>query len=193
MWKINEYQFAELMQVAINQLAYCKKIVKYPWNENMFLLNDIPSNFYKRICNAFFIETCLIICNLLKEKDKRIISFFNWDILINDNSYKEILDWLVKTEEFIRLVTCRDQVFAHQDISNHSNNFPNDRLKWLISETLINDAEKILDALIKLFDCITREKNIPYDLNSYFWTKKSEEEIEFVIWQIKPKIEKISK
>lgn len=192
MRKIKEYQFAELIQVATNQLVYCKKIIELPWDENMFSLNDISSSFLKRVCNACFIESCLIICNLLKENDKRVISLFNWVELVDNKSYKLILDWILKTDEYKRLVECRDQIFWHQDISNWNNNFPNHRLNWIMNLLLINDAEKILDVLIKIFDCFTREKNTPYDLNSYFWTIKSEEEIEYILNEIKPKIEKIS-
>ncbi|MDD2871002.1 MAG: hypothetical protein PHS49_03345 [Candidatus Gracilibacteria bacterium] len=192
MRKIKEYQFAELIQVATNQLVYCKKIIELPGDENMFSLNDISSSFLKRVCNACFIESCLIICNLLKENDKRVISLFNWVELVDNKSYKLILDGILKTDEYKRLVECRDQIFGHQDISNGNNNFPNHRLNGIMNLLLINDAEKILDVLIKIFDCFTREKNTPYDLNSYFGTIKSEEEIEYILNEIKPKIEKIS-
>ncbi|NVP17126.1 hypothetical protein HUU51_00190 [Candidatus Gracilibacteria bacterium] len=192
MKRINEYQFAELIKVAVNQLSYSRKIIEYPGNENVFSLNDIPSNFYKKICNTCFIEACLIICNLLNEKDKRVISFFNWKELVENNSYKTILDGLIKIDEFKRLKDCRDQVFGHQDIANHNNNFPNDRLRGIINPILIQDAEKILEVLVKIFDCFTREKNTPYDLDSYFGTQKSEEEIKFILTSVNPKIEKIS-
>lgn len=185
-----EYQYAELLQVAVNQLSYCKIISKYPWDGNIFSSKDISSNFFKRVCNACFLESCLIICNLLDKKDEKVISFFNWEEFVSDNIRKQILDDLVKTPDFKQLLICRHQIFAHQNNSNKNNNFPSDRLRLLINDSLINWSDKILSILIRLFDNYTRSNNRPYSFDSYFWTENSETEIEFMLNWLKPKIEK---
>lgn len=110
--KPKEYQYALLLQVAINQLEYCKVISEYPKKMNKELYdNHNPIDlFYIRTHNAHFIEALMIVCNLL-DTDKRTISFFNYQEFCDFATNKDLLDRIVISNEFQNLKTLRDQIF----------------------------------------------------------------------------------
>ena len=147
---LQEVQIAHLLRVAKEEISFCKYIISYPRSKNK--KNYDPSSkvdrFYKNTANAFFGDVLLIITTLL-DKDKRVLSMWNLQVLahLKNSDLQNLADEL-KDKGFI---TIRDQMIAHVDSSNKSNTFPDSRRLGLIREDLVLSLELILSEAIELF------------------------------------------
>lgn len=182
---MRENQIAQLLRVAKEQLEYCNAIVNYPakMGRKNFDVIAPKDGFYKTICNMAFNDTLLIVGSLLDNKDARVISLWNF----KDFTDKKQNELQKITNEFKNtgLKTIRDQIIAHQDISNRNNNIPNSRRRGIIDSKIIKSLQEILEKMIKEFrDYAAKFKN-PYS-DQYFDTFEARKEIELVLSQAKP-------
>jgi hypothetical protein len=86
-----------------------------------------------------------------EKKDKRVINLWNYQ-----NFSPEILDILksiTRMQSFKNLSFMRDQIIAHQDVSNRSNMFPKDRIRSRLSPSYVEGLGEILNLCIKAY-CI---------------------------------------
>lgn len=185
---IEEYQIAQLLQVAKARLAYAKISAEYPKkiDKQGYDPTVTIDRFYKNICNTFFSDSLLIIWTLLnKDRKKRTISLWHYDKFL-DKKQQE-LEKL--TNKFINtgLKNIRDQVLAHQDINHKSNEFPNFRIRWIIDSKLIETLEDLLSEIIKEFCDFAKKFSTPYS-DQYFTSAEANaiEEIELAMNQAKP-------
>lgn len=116
--------------------------------------------FYINVHNMAFNEALLIIVGLLNKpesKDKRVINLWNYGGFVPE--ILNILKAITKDQSFINLTLMRDQVIAHQDISNKVQNmFPRDRIISMVSSSYVHGLEKICSMCIKAY-CINNPNN----------------------------------
>ncbi|MCE9628597.1 MAG: hypothetical protein K8Q91_01240 [Candidatus Vogelbacteria bacterium] len=177
---IKEYQIAGLLRVANEQLAYCNLITEYPGlssKKNFDPLSAVDQ-FYKSVCNVFFHDSLLIISSLLDSKDSRVIGLWNWK---DFTSYKSSELKLI-TDSFNNgpLKTIRDQLIAHQDVSNPNNQFPDSRRTGIIKENLIMLAQSTLDSIINEFCDYAQKFSTPYS-EQYFDTEEAKNQLTSVM------------
>jgi hypothetical protein len=181
-----ELKIADVLHVAIDQLACCEEIMKYP---KKYSMNFDPSfgvdNFWMNASKVFFYESLLLTANLL-DKDSRTVSLFSW------KEFSEIhSNWLSDiAKEFndSGLKTIRDQVVGHVDIFNHNNRLPRQRRQGVINELLINKLSELQSELVKKFDEYTRANGSPYSLVSFFSGDIARDETKRAINGEKPRL-----
>ncbi len=181
-----ERQIADVLSVAIEQLACCEAILDYPKKYSKhYAPGSIVDNFWMNASKTFFYESLLLTETLLN-KDPRTISFFNWT-----EFFKVYAPWLKEMAKEFRdsgLENIRDQVVGHIDASNHNNQLPRQRRQGTINELLVQRLKKIQQNLVEKFDEFTRNKGTPYHLTNYFGGGTAKEEAESVLSGEKPKL-----
>lgn len=180
-----ENQIAILLRTTNEQFATSSYISKCPSlkGKKNFDPTIQRDSFYKNVCNVFFHDGLLILSSLLDEKDARVIGLWNWKEFIKEKQVelKQI------TEDFkdSQLYIIRNQIVAHQDKANHSNNFPDSRRRGIIDPDLIDEAVELMRRLIELFQNFTRDFSTPYS-EQYFEVNKALGQIKDVMESAPP-------
>jgi len=176
-----ENQIAQLIHIAKEDITYCEYIINYPIYNGKKNFNTTSSinSFYKNIHNLSFNNGLLIVGSLLN-KDKRIISLWNYPefILKNEKELKNL------TAEFSEkgLKTIRNQIIAHQDIENENNYSIYNRKKGFINKYLIQALKEILEEIINKFSFFSTS----YDKQYFNNIDDAVKEIEQILNQVKP-------
>ncbi len=162
---MKEYEIAGLLIVAKRQLVYSEFIARYPASAGKrdFDLVSPTDLFYRNVCSLSYHDGLLIIGSLV-DKDKRVMSFWNWPDFVSIKT--EALQKL--TDEFNRsgLKDIRDQIVAHQDSSNGNNNFPDAR-RGGVRINLIDKTQQFLQKLIAEFYNYKKIKNLIYSPTNF--------------------------
>jgi len=181
-----EYQIAQLLRIAKEQLAYCEYIESYPKKvgKRNFDTVQLLDQFYKNIHNVCFFDGLLIVGNLLN-KDPRVMSFWNWPEFraVKENKIQMFTD----KYEGDGLKEVRDQIAAHIDTTNRNNNFPDSRRRGMINDILVQKLLTILNDLIAEFQDYTRQHSAPYS-QQYFDITQATEEVATAMEQAKPQM-----
>ncbi len=182
-----EYQIAQLLLVAKEQLEYCHTITGYPQKigKRNFDVIAPKDKFYKSVCNLAFGDSLLIIGSLLDKNNKKAISFWNFDDFPAKKT-QELNDLTQKFQD-TRLKTIRDQLIAHQDVNNRNNTIPNYRRRGIVDPAIIKSLQEILDEMIKEFYDYTSKFTNPHSPD-YFNSSGAKKEVEEVIEEAPPKL-----
>lgn len=179
-----EHHVAEHLRIAKEQLAYCKFISNYPKNMGKKGFDTVATidSFYKSTCNMFFNDSLLIISSFLNN-DKRVMSFWNWqDFMKHKRKEIESITDIFNKKNFKQI---RDQMIAHQDISNANNNFPSPRRRGIIRQEIVEQLQDILDKMIKELCDYAKKFSTPYS-SQYFDSSNAEKEIKTVMKLAEP-------
>lgn len=183
---VQAHQIVDLLRVAAEELAYSRFISEYPSTSGFRHFDNVAKidAFYKTVCNSCFHDALLTIASLL-DKDKRVISFWNWRPFIESKGIE--FEDIVNRFQNSPLQTVRDQVTAHADIANHNNNFPSSKRRGIVDTRLIELLQGYLDEVSALFHLFTRETGNPY-VATLFDTSDAEEEVKSVIDLARPQL-----
>jgi hypothetical protein len=182
---VQKHQIAMLLQIANSNLTYSEIIISYPKiaGKRNYDPSEKIDSFYKKTCNVFFNDSLLILSNLLDNKDKRVMSFKNCSEFYNTKKQK--IDKLINNFNKSHLQIMRDQILAHQDISNTNNNIPDYRTRGITNPQLIDLLRKFLSIAISEFKDYAKSVKTPYS-NQAFDTSNVKKEIALILNQAKP-------
>lgn len=183
----NPYQLVDLLRLAKEHINYCLYIEEYPQSNGKknYDVGDPIDRFYKNLHNISFDEALLITGSLVS-KDKRVISFPNWSKYMTKRSVQ--IETLIKKYDKTGLKTARDQVIAHSDSGNQTNDFVSDRKQGMVNPYLVNNLSRIIDELIEEFDNFTRSEGKDVHAPQAFNNQDAIKEIAAVMQACPPKL-----
>lgn len=181
-----QLKIADMLSVAINQLACCSTIMNYPkkYSKNFDPCSPVD-NFWMNASKTFFYDSLQLTSTLLSKNSRSpTISMFNWQEF--SEIYHDWLDEIATKLNDSGLKTVRDQVIAHLDDSNHNNRFPRHRRQGVMNEMLIDKLREIQLEIVVKFDEYTRNIGSPYDLVNFFSGNEGAQEADLAINGNKP-------